>query len=390
LKPSTTRAHGLDTLRSLAILSVIIFHVNGYHADGTLPELLVPAARLGWMGVDLFFVLSGYLIASQLLRPYLAGEQPGLWEFYRNRLYRVLPAYLAVLALYFLVPVWTENPALSPIWEFLTFTLNLFIDYRVDQGFSHAWSLCVEEHFYLFLPLIVLAMMRKPSFRKTTALVGGLVLFGIFLRSFILFHTLRPLDRAGQPFGLVYIERIYYPTYSRLDGLLAGVTLALVKIFRPRWWSALTKRGHAVSCVGICLVGVAIWLFKDRWDSVSGVSAFGTAIGFPVLSLGLGLLVASALSTNGLLSRWKVPGAKLIATLAYSLYLTHKELIHLVDLCFPALFKAGGTLRLGVYAAACLLVATALYLCVERPFLVLRDRHRAARIALLQSEKQQI
>lgn len=389
MKSSTTRAHGLDTLRSLAIFSVIVFHVNGFHDDGTLPGFLVPAARLGWMGVDLFFVLSGYLIASQLLRPYLAGKRPGLWEFYRNRLYRVLPAYLAVLALYFTVPVWAEDPALSPIWQFLTFTLNLFINYSVDQGFSHAWSLCVEEHFYLFLPLIVLAMMRKPSFRKTAALVAGLVLFGICLRSFFLFHTLRPLAGTGRPFGLVYIERIYYPTYSRLDGLLAGVTLALVKTFRPQWWGTLVKRGHALSCLGICLVGVAIWLFKDRWDSVSGVSAFGTAIGFPVLSLGLGLLVASALSTNGLLGRYKIPGAKLIATLAYSLYLTHKELIHLVDLCFPALFKASGTLWLGVYAASCLLVAAVLYLCVERPFLVLRDRHRVARIALLQPEKQQ-
>lgn len=387
MKPSTTRAHGLDTLRSLAILSVIVFHVYSFHAEGTLPGFLVPAARMGWMGVDLFFVLSGYLIASQLLRPYLAGERPGLWEFYRNRLYRVLPAYLAVLALYFTVPVWTEDPALSPIWEFLTFTLNLFINYHVDQGFSHAWSLCVEEHFYLFLPLIVLAMMRKPSFRKTATLVAGLVLLGIFLRSFILFHTLRPLDRAGQPFGLDYIERIYYPTYSRLDGLLAGVTLALVKTFRPGWWSALTKRGHALSCVGIGLVGVATWLFKDRWVSVSGVSACGTAIGFPVLSLGLGLLVASALSTNGLLSRWKVPGAKLMATLAYSLYLTHKALIHLVDLCFPALFKAGGTLWVGVYAACCLLVAGTLYLCVERPFLMLRDKRRRPMVSTGQTEE---
>jgi len=138
----------------------------------------------------------------------------------------------------------------------------------------------------------------------------------------------------------------------------------------------LPKKDTALSCMGVCLVGVGTWLFIDRWESVSGVSAFGTAIGFPVLSLGLGLLVASALSDNGLLSKFRIPGAKLIATLAYSLYLTHKALIHLVDLCFPALVKAGGTLWLGVYAASCLLVAAVLYLCVERPFLVLRDRRR--------------
>ena len=376
------RAHGLDTLRSLAILSVIAFHVNAFHGAGTILDSFVPIVRLGWMGVDLFFVLSGYLIGSQFMRPYLNGERPNLWGFYRNRLYRVLPVYLVVLALYYIVPVWAEDPSLSPLWQYVTFTQNLFVNYEVNQGFSHVWSLCVEEHFYLFLPLIVLPMMRKPSFRKTVGLLAGLVLFGICIRSFILFHTLLPLDRAGQSYGLVYMERIYYPTYSRLDGLLAGVTLALVRTLRPLWWNALAKRGHTLLCLSVGLIGVAIWLFRDRWNSASGINAFGTAIGFPVLSLGLGFLVASALSTNGLLSKFKVPGAKLVATLAYSLYLTHKEMFHLVDRFFPDPDHAGGIEWIGMFAVSSVLVASVLYLCVERPFLLLRDKHRALQIAL--------
>jgi peptidoglycan/LPS O-acetylase OafA/YrhL len=335
------RAHGLDTLRSLAIVSVILFHVNAYHGEGTLPDALVTVARLGWMGVDLFFILSGYLIGSQLFRPYFAGETPGPWSFYRNRLFRVLPAYLVVLALYYVLPVWSEDPGhMAPLWEYLTFTFNLFVDYSVYQAFSHVWSLCIEEHFYLLLPVIVLVMMRKPSFKKTAALLAGLVLFGICVLAFFLLHVLQPLDRAEQPFAAAYIERIYYPTYSRLDGLLAGVTLALIKTFRPVWWNALMQRGHMLLCGGLALVGVSIYLFKDRWESVDGVEAVGVVVGFPLLALGLCLLVASSLSTHGWM-RIKVPGAKLIATLAYSLYLTQKEVIHLVDLCFPAIAKMG-------------------------------------------------
>jgi peptidoglycan/LPS O-acetylase OafA/YrhL len=68
LLPRTPRFHGLDTLRAVAICAVIFFHLLTYHSQ-TLPDALVPVARLGWMGVDLFFVLSGYLIASQLFRP---------------------------------------------------------------------------------------------------------------------------------------------------------------------------------------------------------------------------------------------------------------------------------------------------------------------------------
>jgi len=379
LTQSAPRSNGLDTLRSVAILSVVAYHTYTFHDLGRMPPVLEFAARMGWMGVDLFFVLSGYLIGSQLLRPYLRNERPRLWGFYRNRFYRVLPAYLTVLAIYYILPVWRESPNLPPLWQLLTFTQNIFVDYSINRAFSHVWSLCIEEHFYLFLPLVVLFAMRKPSLRKTVAVLGGLVLFGICVRAFILFHTLRPLAFAGQSWGLEYIERIYYPTYSRLDGLLAGVAIALIKTSRPIWWSALAKRGHTLLCLGLCLVGVSVLLFKDRWISVTGASAFGTVIGFPLLSLGLGLLVASALSTNGLLSRVRIPGAKLIATLAYSLYLTHKELIHLVDLCFPAIAQEGVLLWLVVYAVFCLIVAAALYLCVERPFLILRDRGSISR-----------
>src|ERR1019366_4125112 len=130
---------------------------------------------------------------------------------------------------------------------------------------------CVEEHFYLFLPLIVLLMMRKPSFCKTVAVLIGLVLFGICIRAYFLIHAFQPLALAGRPFGLLYIERIYYPTYSRLDGLLAGVTLSLIKSFRPLWWSAFTKRGHTLFCLAVFLIGVAIWLFHHRFSSAVGV-----------------------------------------------------------------------------------------------------------------------
>jgi peptidoglycan/LPS O-acetylase OafA/YrhL len=351
----------------------MVFHICDFHGEATLPAVLVPVAKVGWMGVDLFFVLSGYLIAAQFLKPYLAGERPGLWRFYRNRLYRVLPAYGVVLALYYAWPGWRESRSLPPLWTFLTFTQNLFANVSVDHAFSHVWSLCVEEHFYLLLPLIVLPIMRKPSFKKTAALIGGLVLLGMCIRGFFLFHLLRPLEASGQEFGAVYLRRIYYATYSRLDGLLAGVTLSLVRTFRPAWWRGLAQRGHSLLAAGVCLVGIAIYLFWNRWESVNGASAVGVVVGSTVLSLGLGCLVASAVSANGWL-RFKIPGAQLIATLAYSFYLTSKELIHLVDWALPSIAEGAMFRWLAVYAVFCFVAASVLYLCVERPFLNLRDR----------------
>jgi peptidoglycan/LPS O-acetylase OafA/YrhL len=372
LLPRTPRFHGLDTLRAVAICAVIFFHLLTYHSQ-TLPDALVPVARLGWMGVDLFFVLSGYLIASQLFRPYCAAERPSLRMFYRNRLYRVLPTFLVVLALYLAVPLWREAPSLAPAWQYITFTFNLLAESPSRQSFSHVWSLCVEEHFYLFLPLIVIAAMRRPSLRRGVTLVAAFVIFGVAIRAFFLFHLLRPLAGDDEGFGNAFMQHIYYPTYSRLDGLLAGVTLAAVKEFRPGWWARIARHGHALLAAGVALVAVEVYLTKDLHPAATGTSVLSVLFGFPILDWGLGCIVASALSTNGWL-RFRFPGAQICATLAYALYLTQKEMLHLVDAWFPHLEDASRLAWVAVYGVACLVVAGALHVCVERPFLRLRDR----------------
>jgi peptidoglycan/LPS O-acetylase OafA/YrhL len=104
------RLAGLDTLRALAILLVMLFHLHWLLPDGS-----GPIARFGWMDVDLFFVLSGYLIGSQLLKPLREGRGVSLTGFYRNRAYRILPAYLVLLALDGLWPAWREDTGMSPL-----------------------------------------------------------------------------------------------------------------------------------------------------------------------------------------------------------------------------------------------------------------------------------
>ena len=156
------RLPGLDLLRAIAIVWVMLFHswmIGGIGAP------FQPVADYGWMGVDLFFVLSGYLIGHQLLEPLSRGEPLRFGAFYRRRAFRILPAFLTVLAVYLLFPAWREAPGMQPAWQFLTFTMNLLIDYRHNQAFSHAWSLCVEEHFYLLFPWLAFWMTRRPSTR---------------------------------------------------------------------------------------------------------------------------------------------------------------------------------------------------------------------------------
>ncbi len=367
-KASNDRLAGLDTLRALAILLVMVFHLGR-----RLPESFAPVARFGWMGVDLFFVLSGYLIGSQLLKPVRAGLGVSLPGFYRNRAYRILPVYLVVLALYALWPAWREAPGLPPLWQYLTFTQNFFVDYGKNQAFSHVWSLCVEEHFYLLLPLIVLVMSRRSAPWKTVAVLAFFFALGLATRSYEYFHGLLPIGRDSDGFGVQYIERIYYPTYTRLDGLLAGVGLALVKVFRPIGWSAIVRRANWLLGAGVVALGAAVWIFVDRFGPV------GTVIGFPLTALGFAMLVAAAADTRCWFGRLRVPGAKVVAMLAYSLYLTHKEIAHLDELWLPQVMAARGAGATALIAASCLVAAAVLYFAVERPFLVLRDRRAGRR-----------
>jgi peptidoglycan/LPS O-acetylase OafA/YrhL len=206
---SASRLPGLDLMRAIAILWVMFFHFRFTYMPPALNEM----ARRGWMGVDLFFVLSGYLIGSQLLRPYISGERPSIGGFYLRRSFRVLPAFLAVLAVYLVWPTFREEPGLSPTWQFLTFTENLRIDYFHDQAFSHVWSLCVEEHFYLVLPILVLVMMRKPGFGKTLTMIIGILLLGMTVRGYLFNHQLAQGLAADdrERFVTLYIEKIYYP-----------------------------------------------------------------------------------------------------------------------------------------------------------------------------------
>jgi peptidoglycan/LPS O-acetylase OafA/YrhL len=184
-----------------------------------------------------------------------------------------------------------------------------------------------------------------------------------------------PRDDYG--FALAYVEKIYYPTLTRLDGLLVGVTLATIKTSRPAWWQRAMSHGYLLLVSGLALCAWAMWLFSDR------LSFSASIIGFPLLAVGLGLLIASSLAPSSPLS--KVRGFALIAALAYSAYLTHKEIIHLVRIHLPRLVESRGWVALIVYFAFSFAAAFVLYLAIERPFLRLRERisSRAAKAAQL-------
>jgi peptidoglycan/LPS O-acetylase OafA/YrhL len=365
---------GLDLLRAIAILWVMLTHsyLTGLFPDGNL------AADSGWMGVDLFFALSGFLIGGQLFRPYARGEPEHIGLFYFRRLFRTLPPYLVVVALYFTMPFFRERATIAPLWQYLSFTENLFVQFpRGGFAFSHAWSLCVEEQFYLFMPLLVWVLMRRPALWKAVTVFALVLGGGMLLRALLWEQYVAPVWAGGDgPQSWThFMERLYYPTWCRLDGLTGGVIVAAVRAFKPRLWEALGRRANLFLVAGLAAVGFSIWFFHDQhafWPDV---------VGYPVLSFGMASLVLAGAHATSLIGRWRVPGAGAIAAMAYSLYLTHKATYHMVHAAWGDALATNQTLAIAVYAGAAFAVGGLLYVTFERPALIVRDRILKRRLA---------
>lgn len=357
---NSSRLPGLDTLRSLAIVWVMLFHsflIGGLGTDWAW------LSRYGWMGVDLFFVLSGFLIGTQVLLPLSKGNKLSLGDFYVRRAVRILPAYFAVLLLYLWWPSFREAEGMEPWWKFLTFTMNLNIDYVNRSAFSHAWSLCVEEHFYLLFPLLAMGLLRRPAMWKLAVLCCVIVLGGIALRALLWKHGVAGEQTLARNW---FVEDIYYPTWNRLDGLLCGVLLATWKVFRPQAWLAARRFANLFCVAGLLVMALAFWLFADR----TGLLA--NTLGWPVASVGLALLVFSAAGRDSVLGQWKLPIMGWLAAISYSLYLVHKGVYHLVQLHWGAQLAGTGLPAFCVYGGTAILAGAALHYTIERPFLQLR------------------
>jgi peptidoglycan/LPS O-acetylase OafA/YrhL len=359
-RPQATRPPhypGLDALRAAAILLVI-----ARHAREILKEAVPGFFIHGWTGVDLFFVLSGLLIGSQLLQQVARDGAVDARRFYLKRAFRILPAYLLVVGLYHWWPQFRDAERMEPTWRFLLFTSNIGF---TGGAFSHAWSLCIEEHFYLALPLLVALHHWRPHLLGrdwTGGLIVALMLGGAALR----WHAWS--IRAP------WSPSIYRPTFCHLDGLLVGVALAALKERRPAAWSRLVGRPGWLAAAGVALVAFGSWVYDAgawRFDGAAGLGA--AVLAFPALALGYGGLVAAALSPATPLASRRVPGAATLALLAYPLYLTHKQMLHMAR----ELVGGVGADPLAMCALAVLLVAAAgvlLHVLIERPFLALRDR----------------
>jgi peptidoglycan/LPS O-acetylase OafA/YrhL len=354
---------GLDFLRALAITMVLFFHILVLFPH---PEWLASVAKFGWIGVDLFFALSGFLIASQLFAKIVEDKKISYKDFFIKRFFRIVPAYLTVLILYISFPVLWERGAPAPPWKFLTFTQNIGLDLRTQGAFSHAWSLCVEEQFYLFFPVILITLIYFNAVKKGFIILISLFVLGFLARLYAWNVLVFPFSGTDL-FGVYWQEWIYYPTYARLDGLLVGISIAGIFSFKPEIKARLIKYGNLSLFVGLIVLTAAYFIcLNERSFSLC-------LFGFPMVDIGCGFLVLGAVSSSSIIYNFKSYVVSTIAMLSYSIYLIHKIIIHVTqEEFFKFDIAKESNLMMVISLVTTALAAYLLHVIIEKPFMKYR------------------
>lgn len=302
--PDAYRAD-IDGLRAIAVLSVIVFHVNASYLPG------------GFLGVDVFLVISGYLISLLLMKEIDNRGRIDFLAFYQRRIKRLFPAlvftiYLTLAAgLIFLTPADYLNLMSSSVWATF-FSANFHFLLTLDTGYFaadsrempllHLWSLGVEEQFYLLWPFVLMLLLNK----LTSGAVRIIVLVALISVSLVLAQSL--LKNAPM--------FAYFMLPTRAWELLIGALVALLSSrgnYFPRHWMS-----EAVSLLGFAMLAVSLMLVTED-AGVPGIAAAPAVIGTALM-----LMVAPATWIGKMLS---IRALRIIGVLSYSGYLVHWPLL---------------------------------------------------------------
>jgi peptidoglycan/LPS O-acetylase OafA/YrhL len=361
---SSKHIDSLDGLRGIAILLVFFFHYLPRNARNPLSLL----ASLGWTGVDLFFVLSGFLITGIL---YDTRESPNfLTAFYARRALRLLPVYLLAVGLVLISSFMLRVPISWEAVPFFIYGANIMLplkhgapDFTPYFSCVHFWSLALEEQFYSLWPLVVLLIPRRRTLMQ-------ICLSGIF--GALLFRI--TLTHLGTSSWLVYAE-----LPARMDALLIGGMLALgLRGSRKEFWLSRTMLYPLMG--GCCLILIVLFA---RAGSLYFTSTVISSWGYSMIAIVYGCVLAIMLVPDTFLSRiGRAPALRFFGKYSYGLYIWHQLPSPIVITWEPWFTRKIHPLVLGqtVYAVVMLgfssAVAVLSYHFLERPFLRLKSRFR--------------
>ncbi|MBZ5603454.1 MAG: acyltransferase [Acidobacteriia bacterium] len=339
---------GLDVLRSIAVLLVFTTHFG--NEFGAIPKVAeLPPFDLGWSGVDLFFVLSGLLIGTQLWKELRKTGGIRIGRFLLRRGLRIWPLYFSFVALVTVI-VAHERGTLRSVLPDAVFLSN-YLGGQIGGG----WSLSTEEQFYILAPVSIALIAAFSARRCMWMLPVAMFLFPLGAR---VIHVQLTTSQ-----GHALRDEMYFPIHTHSEGLAIGMLLAWVTVFHPDW---LTPKRSAIAAAAMVVVGAIVYQTNHILFSFTALA----------LIYGAAVLLCMILRTNLGLLNWR--GFYLISRLSYGIYLNHFRLM-------PALHAVLGGWRERQGEAAfwaCYLICFAVSMAVawitfhliEWPFLRIRSQ----------------
>lgn len=353
---------GLDGLRGLAVIAVVLYHFFGDALPG------------GYLGVDMFFVLSGFLITSLLVREYRTSGTISLKDFWVRRFRRILPAAVAVLVFCTAIVAWIGGDLAVGLrqqffgtlffvnnWTQIATSQSYFADNEV-QVFAHYWSLAVEEQFYLIWPLLILVIFRASSRqpRRLPVVVASVLGLASFAAMWFIFTP------GEDP------TRVYYGTDTHAFGLLTGAVLSLLMTSTKSdpnadsWATSGKVETRAAGIIGfLALIGYVAQLFLMPDDA-----EFTYRGGLFLTSILGALMVWGVIHEYGPMTplfRTKV--MRWFGQRSFSLYLWHWPVIMILEALFHGNQNSENTWILGLVAVPISLILSEIsYQFIENPF----------------------
>lgn len=346
------RKIGLDLLRACAIILVVLGH-SSVLLNGTSLEGFPYSKPID--GVDLFFVLSGFLIGSILLKEFNEeATKSTLFHFWKRRWFRTLPLYYLFLALnyVFIKMNWIAGDTNQATWHFLAFLQNFSKPFY--NFYWESWSLSIEEWFYLLFPLIFLLCLK--IFSKKTAFLVGIISMILISLSF------RYFSKSDQIDSFIYDVSFRKVVLMRLDSIAFGLLIAWLqffyheKLFKLRWTLLLFS---------------AIILIYHRTIELNVTSLFAQLIYLSISPMALSLSIPFFYSMK-LGKSWFTNSITFISKISYSMYLINLAIV--IDPLVQNFQNQNGLLKYGIAWSLIILLSYFSYRLIEKPITNLRDK----------------
>jgi len=367
------RLYGLDILRSVAILQVMLGHTMQYipeGAKGYISPFLID-------GVGIFFVLSGFLIGSILIKIMNTEDfnTRSLLRFWINRWMRTLPMYYVMLVVVYIVSLIPSSAYDSSFWGLKTKLSYLFFfqnfNWDTTGFFGESWSLCVEEWFYLLIPLFMFILYRiyKPNQRKAIFIPIVTVIIGVALFRLCKFISLSDFAEAQG----VYSQIFKYQVLSRLDCIVYGVLGAYISYYYKEKWSGY-KNKLFLSELLLLVAYVLLGRFMNTIEYVNFYNLIYNVIYFPMFSISI-LLMLPFLnlmkSYSGIINK----SLTYISLISYSLYLLHQNVKYMIVESLGDYWGINDNmLRFASVWVLTIVLSTLTYLAIEKPFMNMRKK----------------